>query len=154
MFSLPFRSFHHGPSNKTCFVARQHGPVVVLVRHGEGGDKSNPDMRIILLLKCEHHVEQSLLWRCYYWWRLGQYAMSNGKNSIQLRYKLTPDPQHGSSVVMIDCNGHVRPALPPLPTKPTKQSAFRRMRRYQALSLPKNSVIQTFQQQRCTAQPY
>lgn len=39
VFSLPFRSFHHGPSNKTCFVARQHGPVVVLVRHGEGGGR-------------------------------------------------------------------------------------------------------------------
>lgn len=39
VLSLPFGSFHHGPSNKTSLVARQHGPVVVLVRHGDGGDR-------------------------------------------------------------------------------------------------------------------
>lgn len=39
VFSLPFRSFHHGPSDETSFVARQHGPVVVLVRHGDGGGR-------------------------------------------------------------------------------------------------------------------
>lgn len=36
-FSLPFRSFHHGPGHKTSFVARQHGPVVILVRHADAG---------------------------------------------------------------------------------------------------------------------
>ena len=39
VLSLPFGSFHHGPGNKTSLVAGQHGPVVVLVRHGDGGDR-------------------------------------------------------------------------------------------------------------------
>lgn len=57
----------------------------------------------------------SLLLGCYcrWWWWLGQYAMSGDLNSIQLRDKLTPDPRHGSSVVMSDCNGHVRSAPSP-----------------------------------------
>lgn len=36
--------------------------------------------------------------------------MSNSRNSAKLRYKLTPDPRHGSSVEMSDCYGHVRSA--------------------------------------------
>lgn len=36
MFALPSGSFHCSPRNETSFVARQNGPVVVLVRHGGG----------------------------------------------------------------------------------------------------------------------
>lgn len=42
MFALPSGSFHCSPRNETSFVARQNGPVVVLVRHGGGGGPINP----------------------------------------------------------------------------------------------------------------
>lgn len=62
-------------------------------------DKPNSEMKIVLLLKYGRHFEQSLPW-------LGQYATSNDRNSIHLRYELTPDPRYDSSVVLRDCDGH------------------------------------------------
>lgn len=118
-------------------------------------DKSSPDMRTVLLLKWEHRVKQSLLWSCYYWWWLGQYAMSNGRNSIQLRYKLTPDPRQGSSVVMSDCNGHVRSAPSLCCQWNIRNSRSSVGSDVNEWYLRQNTrVIKTFQQRRRTAQAH
>lgn len=88
-----------------------------------------------------------------YRWRLGQYAISNGTNSIPLRDKMTPDPRLGSWVVVSHCDPHYRPAPSPLAAKPATQSVFGKIRHYRAVSLSEYRLIQTFQQQRCSAQP-
>lgn len=49
MFALPSGSFHGSPGNETSFVARQNGPVVVLVRHDGGGGPINPQACKIVL---------------------------------------------------------------------------------------------------------